>query len=265
MTSAHTINRALDVNDANLRLGNELFEAAGATFVRNREAPDIYDANHVTEIRVNTAAEIDGLVERVETEFAGFGHRRFDTDHRTHPSLIARLRLDGYERSEGFVMLLEGEIIGSAKEFDIRAVGTDADWAAFEILKTEDWLEARRKQGRPAAPEVARAMVGVNRAKCPPVRYFLAYVDGQPAAYFNAWEGTNGMGQVEDLFTLPEHRNQGIATALVHHCVADCRARGADQVVIVADPSDTPMHIYAAMGFRPIAVNAHYCKRLDTA
>jgi len=265
MASNDAINRALDVNDANLRLGNELFEAAGATFVRNRGAPDIYDANHVTGIRVNTAAEIDALFQRVETEFTGYLHRRFDTDHRTHPSLIARLRLDGYERSEGLVMLLEGDLIGTAKEFDIRAIETESDWAAFEILKREDWLQARRKQGRPAAPELARAMVGVDRAKCPPVRYFLAYVDGKPVAYFNAWEGNNGLGQVEDLFTLPDLRNHGSATALMHHCVADCRARGARQVIIVADPSDTPMHIYAATGFRPIAVNAHYWKRLDTA
>ena len=263
MASTDVINRALDVNDANLRLGNEVFQAAGATFVRNLGAPDIYDANHVTDIRVNIPTEIDALLQRVEPEFAGYRHRRFDTDHRTHPSLIARLRLEGYERGEGLVMLLEGGLLGTAKEFDIRAVETEADWAAFEILKTEDWLEARRKQGRPAAPEVARAMVGVDRAKCPPVHYFLACVDGKPVVYVNAWEGLNGMGQVEDLFTLPEHRNRGIATALVHRCVADCRARGAGQVIIVADPSNTPMHIYAAMGFRPIAVNAHYWKRLD--
>ena len=108
-------------------------------------------------------------------------------------------------------------------------------------------------------------MVGVDRAKCPPVQYFLASVDGKPAAYFNAWEGINGLGQVEDLFTLPEYRNRGIAKALIHRCVADCRARGASQVIIVADPSDTPMHIYAAMGFRPIAGNAHYWKRLDVS
>ena len=93
----------------------------------------------------------------------------------------------------------------------------------------------------------------------------LAYVGRTPAAYFNGWRGTGGMGQVEDLFTRPRYRNRGIATALIHHCVAVCHAEGARQVVIVADPSDTPKRIYAAMGFRPIALNTHYLKHLDSS
>ena len=99
MPSTDNINRALDVNDANLSLGNEVFAAAGATFVRNRSAPDIYDANHVTGIKAQSIAEIDALLQRVDTEFAGYRHRRFDTDHRTHPTLVARLHLEGYERN----------------------------------------------------------------------------------------------------------------------------------------------------------------------
>jgi len=263
MISLDLIHRALDVNDANLALGNETFEAAAATFVRNRDAPDIYDANHVTNIRVGSLAEVDALFARVEQEYAGYRHRRFDTDHRTHPVVVARLRLEGYERCEGLVMLLEGEPVGRPKDHDIRAVTTDDDWASFAELKTKDWMEARQKQGRPAEPEVAQAMVRVDRGKCPPVQYFLAYIDGTAAAYFNSWAGIEGLGQVEDLFTLPEYRNRGVATALIHRCVADCRSRGAKRVIIVADPSDTPKRIYAAMGFHPIAVNAHYWKRLD--
>jgi GNAT superfamily N-acetyltransferase len=263
VTSIHLIPRALDINDANLALGNETFEAAGATFVRNRDAPNIYDANHVTNVRVDTMEAIDALFARVEQEFSGYMHRRFDTDHRTHPAVIARLRIEDYERGEGLVMLLEGDLAGTPKEHEIRPVVSDDDWAAFGLLKIKDWLEYRKKQGLPAEREVGQAMIRVDRAKCPPVQYFLAYVDGQPAAYFNAWAGTDGLGQVEDLFTLPKYRNRGLATALIHHCVADAREKGAGPVVIVADPADTPKRIYAALGFRPIALNAHYVKRLD--
>jgi hypothetical protein len=34
-------------------------------------------------------------------------------------------------------------------------------------------------------------------------------------------------------------------------------------VIIVADPTDTPKQIYARMGFMPVAVTAHYVKRLE--
>jgi len=261
--SLDLIHRALDVNDANFALGNEVFGAVGASFVRNRAAPDIYDANHVANIRVGSPDEVESLFARAEKEFAGFKHRRFDTDHRTHPAVVARLRIEDYERSEGLVMLLDGELNGSPPEHDIRPVVNDEDWADFAKLKIEDWLEYRQKQGRPAEPEVAQAMVRVDRGKCPPVQYYLARVGGQPAAFSNSWSGIGGIGQVEDLFTLPEYRNRGLAAALIHRCVADCREKGARHVVIVADPSDTPKQIYARMGFRPLALNAHYFKRLD--
>jgi GNAT superfamily N-acetyltransferase len=263
VASLDLIHRALDLNDANLALGNETFEASGATFVRNRDAPDIYDANHVTNVGVSSRAEVDALFSRVEEEYAGYGHRRFDTDHRTHPALIARLRLEDYERSEGLVMLLDGALNGQPRAHDIRPVAGEDDWQAFSALKREDWAEYRKKQDRPAEPEVAEAMVRVDRGKSPPVQYFLARVDGQPAAYFNAWAGIDGLGQVEDLFTKPEYRNRGLATALLHRCVAHCRENGADKIVIVADPTDTPKQIYARLGFRPVAVNAHYVKRLN--
>ena len=48
--------------------------------------------------------------------------------------------------------------------------------------------------------------------------------------------------------------------ALIHRCVADARERGAGPIVIVAGPDDTPKNMYAALGFRPVAVTRHYWK-----
>ena len=47
---------ALAVNEAYQALGNERFEAESATFIRNREIADIWDANHVTGITASTPA-----------------------------------------------------------------------------------------------------------------------------------------------------------------------------------------------------------------
>ncbi|OGO52256.1 MAG: hypothetical protein A2148_06360 [Chloroflexi bacterium RBG_16_68_14] len=85
-------------------------------------------------------------------------------------------------------------------------------------------------------------------------------MDGAPRAYCSSWEGIDGVGQVEYLFTHPEYRHRGLATALIHRSVADCRERGAGHVVIVADPADTPKQMYAAMGFRPVAIKRSYWK-----
>jgi GNAT superfamily N-acetyltransferase len=68
---------------------------------------------------------------------------------------------------------------------------------------------------------------------------------------------------VEDLFTLPRYRNRGIARALIHHCVDDARARGAENVLIGARPDDTPKNIYAAMGFEPTCLTRNWLKRTE--
>ncbi len=62
------------------------------------------------------------------------------------------------------------------------------------------------------------------------------------------------------MFTHPDFRHRGLATALIDHCVADRRAHGAGPVVIVADPTDTPKRMYAALGFRPVAIKRSWRK-----
>ena len=81
----NTAMRTLRVNDANLALGHEVFEAAGATFVRDTRFPDIHDANHVTHGTASTPDEIDSVLERVEREYTHCRHRKFHTDFTTPP------------------------------------------------------------------------------------------------------------------------------------------------------------------------------------
>ncbi len=258
-----TARKALDVDAADLALGHDVFEAEGATFVRNRAYPVIYDANHVTHVTASTPLEIERLLGRAEREYEGIGHRRFDVDFRTPPAFVARLALEGYERYDALVLLLEGDLIGEARQHDIRPLETDDGWQAYAELHALDWRENAERTKRPdEGASVPEQMQATHRAKQPPVQYWLAYIEGRPVAYFNSWGGIDGVGQVEDLFTHPDFRHRGLATALIHHCVADCRGKGAGPVVVAADPTDTPRHMYAAMGFRPVAVCSHYLKKL---
>ena len=256
---AELARRALAVNQANLALGHEVFTAYGATFVRNTAFPRIHDANHVAGITASTPDEIERLLARVETVFAHCTHRKFHTDFTTPPAFEARLVLDGYKPNFALVMLLEGDLRGTPKPCDIRPVVDGAGWAAFHELHAADWREyTRRIGGEDDAAGVA--MAHANTIKCPPVQYWLAYVEGRACGYFNSWAGIDGVGQVESLFVQAEHRHRGLATALIHHCVADARAKGAGPVVIVAGAADTPKQMYGAMGFRPVALKREYLK-----
>ena len=257
---------ALTVSEAFSALGNERFVADGATFVRNPEIPDIWDANHVAHITAATPDEVDGLLARVEREFAGSNHRQFRLEFTTPPALEARLTLEGYQRTEELVMLLEGELQGQPKRHEIRPLTDDAGWQAYTALHDLDWHEYKERMPSTGGfdEKTAEAMMRSRQLKTPPVRHWLACVDGEPRAYLSSWGGVDGVGMVEDLFTHPDFRHRGLATALIHHSVLEARRDGAGPVVIGADPKDTPKRMYAALGFRPVAVKREYLKRLNT-
>jgi GNAT superfamily N-acetyltransferase len=242
-----------------LGLGHERFEADGALFVRNRQLPDIWEANHVTAVTAASPAEIERLLARVECEYAGFGHRRFDLDGTTPPELEARLLLDGYQVREFLVMLLEGELERRAgPPVDIRPCAGAEAWEAFRSLALENWRESARRHARPPDDGVGERLALSHRRRSPPARCWLAWVDGAPRGYLTSWEGVDGVGQVEDLFVHPAARRRGLAAALIQHGVAACRAAGAGPVAIVAEAADTPKAAYARLGFRPVAVSREY-------
>ena len=135
----------------------------------------------------------------------------------------------------------------------------DADWRAFSALFALDWTEdiadGQTSLRDPAAWE---AMAATMRHKSPPVRYWLGCIDGVPRGYISSWEGTAGVGQVETLFVQPEFRHRGLATARSAPCRARLSSHGARTVVLAADADDTPKQMYAALGWRPVAVKREY-------
>jgi GNAT superfamily N-acetyltransferase len=254
--------RALSVTQTLLALGNEQFEAEGATFVRNCSFTEIRDANHVARVAATSPDEIDRLLERVEREFAGYPHRRFDLDLSTPPALEPRLAFEGYQRGDLLIMALEGDLADEGKPHDIRLVEDNTGWDRYAALHEIDWQGYSEDLPPSAGKWLADPMYRSRRVKSPPTRNWLAYVDGEARAYLTSWQGIDGVGQVEDLFTHPDFRHRGLATALIHRGVADCRERGAGPVVIVADPQDTPKQMYTAMGFRPVAMKREYWKNV---
>ncbi len=261
MSEPELLDRACATLSGYFELGNRVLEAPGARFVRNPHYPRIYDANHVCAARASTPSEIDELLRAVEHEFGELGHRQFKCDPRTPPALEARLVLEDYVVSSEVQLLLEGELKTDPTDVEIRLCESDGDWETLEGLTRADHEEEARKFGQPVyAREVTAQMVAVRRGKCPPLRFWIARVDGRDCAFFSSWPGTNGIGKVEDLFTLPAFRGRGVGTALIAYAVRDARDRGAGPVLIGALSDDTPKHMYAALGFRPLCVMREYLK-----
>ncbi len=261
MAEADLTRRVFAAYSDYLALGNRVRELDGMRVVSNPNAPSVHDANFAVRVRAQTPEQIDAVLRAADTEFAGLRHRRYMLDADTPEAFVARLVLDDYSPKAELQGLLEGELRARPRKLDIRPVECDADWDVVRKLTKLDQAESAAREGRsPYTEEVSRGLLNCRRAKAPSVRTWLARERDTDCAYFSSWPGNDGVGKVEDLYTLPEFRHRGIATALIAHCVDDARARGAGPVIIGSAPDDTPKHMYAALGFRPFAVQRAYLK-----
>jgi GNAT superfamily N-acetyltransferase len=244
-------------------LGAEVLDEQLARFVRNVDAPGVYDVNHASRVRAESSHEVDAVLARADEVFGSSHHRVFDLDPWTPEAFPAALLLDDYELEDELELLLEGDLLAPRPPADVELflVDSDDDWNVVQRLTRLDHEEQASRHGHPLWDEgVTAEMVATKRAKAPALRFWLARIHGDDCAFFSSWPGTNGVGKVEDLFTHPDFRHRGIATALMIHCVRDARARGAGPVLIGAPPNDTPKDMYAAMGFEPFCV-AHRCRK----
>lgn len=256
---ADLLDRVIEATEGFLQLGNEVVATEHATFVRNPACPDITDANHGGLVRAATVDEVESVLATASELFPESTFLAFKVDPRTPALFEARLNLDGFKSSADLQMLLTGPLLADPPPCAIREVASEDDWATIRRLKRlDDEDEATRSGRTPREIDVSRQMFEAKRAKSPDVRYFLASEDEVDCAFFSSWPGHNGVGVVEDLFTLPDFRRRGIATALIAHAVSDARERGATDVLIGADPADNPKNQYARLGFRPVCLFRGY-------
>jgi GNAT superfamily N-acetyltransferase len=139
-------------------------------------------------------------------------------------------------------------------------VTTEADWQGLHTLVRRDHEDGSRTQGGALSPEVTRGIVASYRQKAPACQFFLARADDGDCAYGAAVLCEDGLGMVEDLFTLPAFRRRGIATAIIAQAVSHVRSRGAEHVLIGAHATEAPKRLYASLGFKPVCVTRDYFK-----
>jgi GNAT superfamily N-acetyltransferase len=257
------LEQAVDALHGYFELGNDRRPVAFATLVASPECPNVYDANCVTRVAAETTADIDHLLAEADVAYSALGHRCFKVDPLTPPPFVARLVVEGYEPSVELQSVLETSVDASARAVPIRPVVDDADWLSVAQLMRMDHVESARKRGVECWPQaITDQMVEQKKQKAPDVQFFVARVDDRDCAFFSAWPGVNGIGKVEDLFTVPSFRHRGIATALMVHAVADARRRGGEVVLIGADVNDTPKLMYYRMGFRPLLLYSSFIRNL---
>jgi GNAT superfamily N-acetyltransferase len=239
-------------------LGQELLVDPLATFGRDHDRPDVWDANFVRSVRASSPDHIEQLLLRIEEVYDGLTHRQVRVDLDTPDAIEARLALEGWKLDLTIQHLLVDELAEPGPPtagLRIDPVVAEADWdGLYEVTRLDHLEEAVKGQREPWPEELTRHMVGHKRRKAPEMQPWLARVDGEPAGMFSSMPGVDGFGLVEDLFVAQPMRGRGIARALIAHATADARARGAGPVIIGSLVDDWPKQLYARLGFRPTFV-----------
>jgi ribosomal protein S18 acetylase RimI-like enzyme len=201
-----------------------------------------------------TAEELAAEAERVQGA-AGIGHRRVNVRgemqrERFEPQFV---RL-GWE-PQRFVLMVQRRGPDRPAEHEVREV----DEPALRAL----WAEAIRTQPHGRDETLVQQILEHRRdvGQAIPTQYFAAEVGGKLVAHAEFYS-EDSVGQVENVFTLPDYRGKGLARSLVLRGVTESHAAGNDLTFLVADADDWPQRLYEKLGFETVGRYARFLKQL---
>ncbi|HSS81937.1 MAG TPA: GNAT family N-acetyltransferase [Gaiellaceae bacterium] len=223
--------------------GTRVVESPVGRAVYTDELPRRLDGNYLWVDRASDAEELVAEAARLERRLI------FVPDPELGDALAPWFKEHGW-RVERHVVMAQ-----------LREPERQADLSLVREVSEHDLREARKRvlADQPwATPEVldqifaAKALIG-ERVR---TRFFAVELDGEVVSYTDLYLD-GGDAQVEDVGTVPEHRNEGRATAVVLGAIAEARRAGAEFVFLVADANDWPKLLYGRLGFDEVG---HYTK-----
>jgi ribosomal protein S18 acetylase RimI-like enzyme len=218
----------------------------GPVFVDTR-MPLVHDLNFLRADIPDgaTAAELAAEAERVQSAAPGVRHRRVnvrteDELTRLEPEFAAM----GWE-PQRFVLMVHRRMPDGRAELAVQEV----EEPAIRPL----WAEAIRSQPHGQDETLVQQILEHRRLalEALPTRLLAVEVDGKLVAHAELYS-EGGIGQVENVVTLPAYRGRGLARALVLHAVELSRRDGNELTFLVADADDWPQQLYERLGFETI-------------
>lgn len=221
------------------------------TALFNSDFPKVYDMNY---IRVDTdlsSASAPALIEEGDRLLgaAGYDHRQLEMVD--SEGQIARLSPGfgeaGWEVFRALYMALRREPDRSAEP----GVASEVTW---EDLRPTVVLQTQREPFA-TSEELVRQLADRRSvlATQTDLRHFGARVDGRIVSYCDLYSDGR-TAQVEEVATLEEFRNRGLARATIETAVGTALAEGHDFVFLVADEDDWPKALYSRLGFDAVGV-----------
>lgn len=240
------------------RQGHAPVERDGVTIVATPAHPAVWDANFVAAGPGVGAAAVVAALEH----FSGW--RVAQADALTEPEVEATLALAGFRAETVLIEMLAADVASPlpVPPVELSAVG-EAEWPRLAALVEADHREGKRTGTHDAA--VAAGLLDGMRRRLGPCDYWLLTEGGVDLGYGMTAVCPNGLGLIENLFTLPQHRGRGLMSSFIVAAARWLRAAGCDAVFLDAHAHDTPKLLYARLGFRPVAMARTWVKRVGDA
>ncbi|MGC0422110.1 GNAT family N-acetyltransferase [Embleya sp. AB8] len=231
--------------------GSDIERRDGYLVVRTPTNPTFHWGNYLLLAAPPAPGGAAGWVDTFRREFPDASHVALGvdgTDGATgDPDDLAAAQLD-IERST----VLTAEALDPPPRPNttatFRIAESDADWAQALALS-----EATNPGADPAAyREFARArLAGLRDLQSRGHgAWFGAFQDGELRAGLGLFTNGQGLARYQTVTTHPTHRNQGLATTLVHTAAQHARAHWqVSTLVIVADPTYLAINLYKSLGF----------------
>jgi GNAT superfamily N-acetyltransferase len=207
----------------------EPFECGRGLFCDER--PGVWDLNFLRVERGDPEAR--ELVEAANALMGGLEHRRVVVDEAALAS-----RLEPAFPAHGWT-IERHLVMEHRRPPEPRAPAPAREASADELAPL--WSELSRRRGFELDK---RSIVEAAVA----TRYFAGLADGVPASCCELYS-RDGVGQIEDVVTLEEHRGRGLASAAVLSAVAASADEGNTLTFLLADADDWPYLLYERLGF----------------
>lgn len=232
-------------------------ERDGVTAVVTPAHPDTWEANW---LQAGPAADAAAV-------FAALDRHGLDVvvvDALTPPAVEAALALAGFTAQVTVIELLARGTVASSHPLPTvltERVG-EANWPVFVDLVDRDQHEGKRTGERDEG--VSAGLIDGMQRRQETCDYWLLRTHDAAVGYGMTAACPNGLGLIESLFTLPEHRGRGLMSAFITAAAARLRGGGCDGVFLDAHAHDTPKHLYARLGFTPVALTRTWVRSAPT-
>ena len=228
------------------RSANRIEPFPGGRAFINTELPIVWDINFLrVEKPVRSWPPLTQAADELQGG-AGLGHRKIVLpDEEWTEDLRNEALRSGWEVTP-LIFMVRRRAGRRRSEVPVREV-------TYEEMRSLRETLARRQPWATEEEDVRQVLEANRRwGERVDARYFVAEVDGHLAAGCDLYRG-QGLAQIEDVETMEEHRNRGLASAVIHAAARAALEDQADPILfLIADENDWPKVLYEQMGFETV-------------